>query len=91
MLFHFIKLHKKRQYVCYTKPRTYYIYYQKQMGTNSYLNTITAMLTRKHDNSDDMSTYIWFLCRQRYILIKCTQGINKMKTKRCSMSNYKYN
>lgn len=61
------------------------------MGMNSYLNTITAMLTRKHDNSDDLSTYIWFLCRQRYILIRCTLNINKMKTELCSMSNYNYN
>lgn len=61
------------------------------MGMNSYLNTITAMLTRKHDNSDDVSTYIWFLCRQRYILIICTLNINKMKTELCSMSNYNYN
>lgn len=50
------------------------------MGMNSYLKTITAMLTRKHDNSDDVSTYIWLLCRQRYILIRCTLKLNKMKT-----------
>lgn len=61
------------------------------MGMNSYLKTITAMLTRKHDNGDDVSTYIWFLCRQRYILIRCTLNINKMKTELCSMSNYNYN
>lgn len=61
------------------------------MGMNSYLKTITAMLTRKHDNSDDVSTYICFLCRQRYILIRCTLKLNKMRTERCSMSNYKYN
>lgn len=56
-----------------------HIDYQRQIGIYSYLNTITAMLTRKHDNSDDVSTYIWFLCLQRYILIRCTLNIKKKK------------